>query len=901
MHTYLYRFLLVMLLGIFPARAQQATLPGAQDDAAARGFGRAIAVAGDAAFIGEPSNVLGPGAVYVFGQEAGVWTEQQRLTASDATVADGFGWAVDGDGDVLLVGAPSQEGGRGAAYVFRKDAASGHWIEEARLTAQQAVAGGEVGLAVALRGDVALVGASLSDEAAGAAYLFRYDAASGIWHQQARLTAADGQTGDRFGASVALAEDEAIVGAYRHNDGIGAAYVFRRDAASGLWQQQDKLTATDTDRNDIFGFSMTVHEDEVRGDELLIGAPQHNDLEGAAYLFRKNAATGQWQEQDKRLGSTLDAGGRYGWALAMAGDAMWIAAPFADDWAGAVYVFRRDSPTAPWRERERLAGSEAGRSANFGRFLALGATYAVAGSQGEDFGAGAAYVFERDDASGAWTEQARVIGSDAGPEAIVGETVACTAGIAALFPCGSVDLMAFLPTRAIGGARGAGTNDLWGWTDPETGREYALVGRIDGTAFVDVSDPENPVYLGNLPTNTVPATWRDIKTYANHAFIVADGALDHGMQIFDLTRLRAVTNPPVTFSETARYDNINSAHNVAINEETGFAYIVGAGGGGQTCGGGLHMVDVRTPTSPVFAGCFADRGTGRNNNGYTHDVQCVVYRGPDAQYRGQEICFGSNETALSIADVTEKDNPVALAVGTYPDAGYTHQGWLTEDHRYFFQDDELDELRLGGRTRTLVWDVTDLDDPQLLLEHEGETSASDHNQYIAGNYLFQSNYSGGLRVLDITTVSNPVEVAFFDVYPAHDNPGFSGSWSNYPFFASGTVLLSGREAGLFIVKPTAIQLAAETQDLPETFALSPAYPNPFNPATTLTLTLPQAQPVSVAAYDLLGREVALLRRGTLVAGTHRLVFDATGLPSGVYMIRAEGRTASWTQTVTLVR
>ena len=897
----IYLLFLGILLGALPAQAQQATLPGAQDGAAARGFGRAIALAGDEAFIGEPSNVLGPGAVYVFEQEAGAWTEQQRLTASDATFADEFGWAVDAEGDVLLVGAPSQEEGRGAAYVFRRDAASGRWLEEARLTPQEAVPGDEVGLAVALRGNVALVGAFMADESTGAAYVFRYDAATAIWHQQARLTASDGGPGDRFGASVALAEDEAIVGAYRHNVSTGAAYVFRRDAASGNWLEQAKLTASDTDRSDVFGFSMSLHEDDVQEDALLIGAPQHNDLEGAAYLFRKNPTTGAWQEQEKRLGNNLDGSGRFGWALAMAGDEMWIAAPFADDRAGTVYVFRRDGPTAPWREREQLFGSAAGRSANFGRFMALGPTVAVAGSQGEDFGSGAAYVFERDDASGAWTEQARVIGSDAGPEAVVGRTVACTAGKAALFPCGRVDLVAFLPTHAIGGARGAGANDLWGWTDPETGKEYALVGRIDGTGFIDVSDPENPIYLGNLPTNTVAATWRDIKTYANHAFIVADGALDHGMQIFDLAQLRTVTNPPVTFAETARYDNINSAHNLAINEETGFAYIVGAGGGGQTCGGGLHMVDIRTPRSPVFVGCFADRSTGRNNNGYTHDAQCVVYRGPDAQHRGQEICFGSNENALSIADVTEKENPVALAVGTYPDAGYTHQGWLTEDHRYFFQDDELDEIRVGGRTRTLVWDVTDLDDPQLLLQYAGETFASDHNQYIVGNHLFQSNYSGGLRILDITDVTNPVEVAFFDVYPAHDRPGFSGTWSNYPFFASGTVLVTGREAGLFIVKPTAIQLAAETEALPESFALASAYPNPFNPATTLTLTLPQAQSVTVAAYDLLGRAVALLHRGPLAAGTHRLVFDATGLPSGVYLVRAEGQSASWTQTVTLVR
>ena len=193
-----------------------------------------------------------------------------------------------------------------------------------------------------------------------------------------------------------------------------------------------------------------------------------------------------------------------------------------------------------------MTGSQVRRLGHFGEVVALDGSYALAGSAREDFGTGAAYVFEQDTASGAWIEQARILGSNEGPDAILGASVACAAGVAALFPCGNIDLMAFLPTHEMGGARGAGANDLWGWTDPETGHEYALVGRIDGTAFVDLSDPVNPVYLGDLPTHTVASVWRDIKVYDNHAFIVADGAGAHGVQLFDLTRLRNVANPPVT-------------------------------------------------------------------------------------------------------------------------------------------------------------------------------------------------------------------------------------------------------------------------------------------------------------------------------------------------------------------
>ncbi|HEX6939448.1 MAG TPA: choice-of-anchor B family protein, partial [Longimicrobiales bacterium] len=408
------------------------------------------------------------------------------------------------------------------------------------------------------------------------------------------------------------------------------------------------------------------------------------------------------------------------------------------------------------------------------------------------------------DESGAWTFRNKVWSEPESFPAVTGGQVDCREGEAAGFACSNVDLVAFLPVKDIGGKRGIELNDVWGWTDPETGREYALVGRTDGTSFIDITDPENPVYLGDLPKTEKArvSTWRDIKVYANHAFIVADGAGEHGMQVFDLTRLRDVKNPPVTFEPDALYDRINSAHNIVINTETGFAFPVGASAGGETCGGGLHMVDVRDPKHPKFAGCFADPQTGRASTGYSHDAQCVVYHGPDADYAGREICLGANETALSIADVTDKSNPKAIARATYPNVGYTHQGWLTEDHRYFYMDDELDELQgLVSRTRTLIWDIEDLDDPQLVGEFLGATEASDHNLYIRGDTMYQSNYQAGLRIVDISNREAPREIGYFDTVPYGTNtPGFGGSWSNYPFFRSGVIVVTSGNEGVFLVK-----------------------------------------------------------------------------------------------------
>lgn len=386
----------------------------------------------------------------------------------------------------------------------------------------------------------------------------------------------------------------------------------------------------------------------------------------------------------------------------------------------------------------------------------------------------------------------------------VGVEHPCTGGMSAgTFPCQNVTLLSFLPLGGVGASGNVDLNDIWGWVDPVDQKEYVAVMRRDGTAFVDVSNPLHPRYLGHLPITpgANPNTWHDVKLYQNHAFIVADGAGAHGMQVFDMTRLRGVTVPQ-QFTPDFTYTQINSAHNIFINEATGFAYSVGGSSGGTTCGGGLHMINIQNPKAPVFAGCFAYAGTGRVNTGYTHDVQCVVYAGPDAAHTGREICFGSNETHLAISDVTNKQAPIAISRTSYPAVSYTHQGWLTPDQRYFFINDELDEL--GGSvqgTRTLVWDVSDIDDPVLVNQYIGPTPATDHNHYIRGNRMFMSNYQYGLRVVDVSNPLAPALVGHFDTSPnLPDVPGFGGTWSNYPFFPSGIIVMTSRTEGLYVLR-----------------------------------------------------------------------------------------------------
>lgn len=368
----------------------------------------------------------------------------------------------------------------------------------------------------------------------------------------------------------------------------------------------------------------------------------------------------------------------------------------------------------------------------------------------------------------------------------------CENGMAGNYPCDGYDLLARISLSDFNATSG---NDLWGWTDPSTAKEYAIVGLDNGTAFVDITDTENLNYLGKLPTATMASSWRDIKVYQNYVFIVSE-ADNHGMQIFDLTKLRTVANAPETFTADARYTGFGNAHNIVINEDTGFAYVVGTARGDAFLGG-AHFVNIQDPMNPIAAGGYAA-------NGYTHDAQVVTYMGPDTDYTGREIFIGANENQVVIADVTDKLNPVEIATIGYPSIQYTHQGWFTEGQKYFLLGDELDETNLGFKSRTLIFDFTDLDNPLLFHTHLGETSAIDHNGYVKGNSFFLANYTAGMRVLNISGIETKtiIEEGFFDTFTAHNNADFNGVWSVYPYFDSGKIVIGDINGGLFVVKKT---------------------------------------------------------------------------------------------------
>ena len=382
------------------------------------------------------------------------------------------------------------------------------------------------------------------------------------------------------------------------------------------------------------------------------------------------------------------------------------------------------------------------------------------------------------------------------------------------YSCLNYDLMGRVTLEEMDAEAG---NDCWGWIDSTTGREYAIMGVNNGTSFIDITDSTSPIYLGKLPTATVDSSWRDMKVYNDHVYIVSEAG-DHGLQVFNLANLRGLDSEQV-FSADYTDKSFGQAHNIAINEDSGYAYIAGA----RTKG--IYAFNLSNPLAPKLE-------LEGSQFGYSHDAQIVNYKGPDQDHFGKEIYIGSNENKVDIVDVTDKSEPKLISTFLY-DHQYTHQAWLTDDHKYALLGDELDEvdsnyeLKADAKTRTVIIDLSDLDKPSLHHDYEAETKAIDHNGYVKGTEFFLASYTAGLRVLDILNIDQKSisETGFFNTFINHNDSGlpnsttvksqdpdgdhsgkkgnssaFNGAWSVYPFFKSENIIISDINSGLYIVK-----------------------------------------------------------------------------------------------------
>ncbi|MCH8807569.1 MAG: choice-of-anchor B family protein [Planctomycetes bacterium] len=350
---------------------------------------------------------------------------------------------------------------------------------------------------------------------------------------------------------------------------------------------------------------------------------------------------------------------------------------------------------------------------------------------------------------------------------------------AAQFASENVSLHSWIDLDTFGATSG---NDCWGYVSP-AGREYALMGVRNKVAFVEITDPGNPnwfasvAHAGNL--------WGDVKVYQDHAYIVTEGG--SGIQVVDMSD---IDNHVVALVRTISPPA--SSHNVVIDTDSGFLYAADGA-----------IFDLSDPANPARV------GTGPS----WHDAQVVTYTsGP---YAGREIMFASHGGAgMGIFDVTNKSNTIRISLNVYPGLSYCHQAW-SEDLNYLYINDELD-----GIPRTIVFDISDLGNPVYAGEFSSGLPSIDHNNYVRGGILYSANYHSGLRIFDVSSNPvNPPEIGWFDTYPENNGGGFDGAWSVYPFFPSGTVIVSDMNRGLFILDvnrggpPLSIELVSDPGSL----------------------------------------------------------------------------------------
>lgn len=379
-------------------------------------------------------------------------------------------------------------------------------------------------------------------------------------------------------------------------------------------------------------------------------------------------------------------------------------------------------------------------------------------------------------------------------------------------------------------------SDIWGWTSP-AGEEYAIIGTTSGVAFVRVSDPTNPEFLGIVPTtnpNTIRNFWWDLKSYQNYLYWTTE-VNNAGVGIFDLSRLDALdpVAPGTPLAADGRWgvdpdsgvgpDPVTGyirAHNIAINPSQARAYLIGVSKDSAIAptffDDGIVILDLTDPMKPVEIGTISGPDVD------AHDAQIVRYAGPDLEHVGKEILFNYNggELDVQIWDVTDPASPSPISTFAYPGASFTHQGWLTDDHAFVLLGDEEDELfglqdprdpLLPDTARTYICDADDLEFVDCYGSFDSPAASIDHNLFVKGDKVYQAHYTAGVRVLEIgpdglgrIALS---EIAHMDTEPRlpnnHMNKNiniFVGPWGVFPFFDSGTIAASDGLNGLILMR-----------------------------------------------------------------------------------------------------
>ena len=395
--------------------------------------------------------------------------------------------------------------------------------------------------------------------------------------------------------------------------------------------------------------------------------------------------------------------------------------------------------------------------------------------------------------------------------------------------------------------------DIWGYTDPNTGIEYALLcSRYQGLSIIDISD--DPVEVGFVPSFQSWADAKDVKVYDQYAILVKE---NEPAQVIDMTN---PANPnelsTIHFGISARS---GGAHNCFVDGQ--YLYVVGHDAGG------VEIYDMTTPQSPELAGHYSTY--------YYHDI-----------YVREGIAYAAAiyGEGVDILDVSDPSEIQLLANFNYPGSG-AHNCWTTEDGNYLIVGDEI-----GDGPWTRIFDIRDLENIRMVSEYIVDDDATVHNSYVRDNMLYVAHYGEGLRIVDLANPEEPHEIAYYDTYLPNEY-GYHGCWSVYPYFESGKIIASDMQSGLFVLdyQPP---LAIDESVPPNQFYLKQNYPNPLNPTTITEFSLGSDSFVNLAVFDVTGKTIKTLVNSFQTAGIHHSQWNGTNdigmsVPSGIYFLTLE--------------
>jgi hypothetical protein len=821
-------------------------------------FGATVAVSGDYAIVGaEGAGGDDPGSAYVYRRSGDTWIQQTRLTANEGAGGDRFGSAVAIDGDRAVVGAWNAEEARGAAYVFVRSGSA--WVEQARLTAGDGLAGDRFGRAVAIDGDIVAVGAPFDDNErgldGGSVYLFHRS--GGRWSFHTRLAASDGRQSDRFGSAVAVRGQNLVAGA--ENGGFfgeGRAYVFGFDGAA--WDAEGALSASDGGLSDGFGTTLAIEDDIA-----VVGAPKRDGTttfdEGGAYVFERTESG--WIERTRLSAPDAASGAAFGAAVAIEGGVVVVGASGVDNQRGAAYVYSRNDDL--WLFDVKIGPIPGSDGDGFGGALGLSGGDLIVGAPDDDnlngSDAGAVYFYNRIGLS--WGQRAAVIASNRVVQPYFGSSVAVSG------------------TRAVVGARGdAGA----------PGAAYVYEKANDGwrqTAELVASDGEAGDAFGAA-----------VAIEGNLILVGAPGDdTEHGI---DAGAIYVFLRGSENWSEQARIAPADAAASdafgtaVALQDDEAF-------GGAPAAAGGKGVAYVFRQDGADWP--ETDRlvaSDGRAGDAFGHrlsvdGVDLIVGApregpfGSGAAYVFRWDGLDWNPEAKLFASSAGQDDGFGSAValdGDYAILGAPGVGEGDEGAVYVFR-------RSGGLWGAREWATIRASDRAAGHRFGQDVAISDSYVLVGADgadaergaaYVLQRSGTSWLEKARLAPTDDGGADRFGMAVDLDGDHALVGA----QYDSNGNGAKGG--AAYLISLTGQITLTTTENAAPAAFALDQNYPNPFREQTTIRYVLDGPGSVSLRVFDLIGREVdAPVLHRAMPAGEHLFPYDASHLSAGVYFYRLE--------------